>query len=80
MPSARIGTNAIPNLLKMVSKTESPRMGKVTDFGNPTHREYQDPTCSDSPSILVQEQTEVSEHGREIGFKILGADADEAVP
>ena len=27
----QIGTNAIPNLLKMVSKTESPRMGKVFD-------------------------------------------------
>ena len=76
----QIGTNAIPNLLKMVSKTESPRMGKVTDFWDRHIANLKIlPARVRHPAWYKNQPRYLNMEG-EIGFKILGADAHEAVP
>jgi hypothetical protein len=75
-----IGTNAIPNLLEMVRKTESPRMLIVIDFwdGHIANRSYL-PAWVQHPAWYKNRARYRNMEG-EIGFKILGADAQQAVP
>jgi hypothetical protein len=75
-----IGTNAIPALLRMVQKMESPRMSRLIDLwdqhiANRNHL----PAWIRHPRWYKNQARYRNMEG-EIGFKILGADAQEAVP
>jgi hypothetical protein len=76
----QIGTNAIPALLRMIQKMESPRMSRLIDlwdqhFANRNHL----PTWIRHPSWYKNQARYLNMEG-EIGFKILGASAEQAVP
>lgn len=76
----QIGTNAIPSLLEMVARTESPRMRKLTDFWDQHIFNLKIlPARVRHPSWYKNRARFVNMEG-EIGFKILGANAHEAVP
>ena len=76
----QIGTNAIPHLLEMVSETESPRMRSVTDYWDGHVESLKILPASIRHPSWYKRLTRYANMEGEIGFKILGADAHDAVP
>ena len=76
----QIGTNAIPPLLRMVQKMESPRMARLIDwwdqhFANRNRL----PAWIRHPAWYKNQARYLNMEG-EIGFKILGSDVQQAAP
>ena len=76
----QIGTNAIPNLLEMVRKNESPRMSRLISFWDHHIAMLKNmPAWVQHPAWYKNQARYLNMEG-EIGFKILGAEAQLAVP
>ncbi|HTL16582.1 MAG TPA: HEAT repeat domain-containing protein [Patescibacteria group bacterium] len=75
-----IGTNAIPTLLKLVQKREPPRMSRLIDWWDQQVANRNGfPIWLRHPSWYKNQARYMNLEG-EIGFKILGAEAQKAVP
>jgi HEAT repeat protein len=73
----QIGTNAIPTLLRMLGKKDSSIVAKMVDLWNRHY--YSIPVWARHPGWYRNQAAFLNENAA-LGFKILGADAQQAVP